>query len=280
MNDKKPILYDQYNRAIPNQDADNDPHPKTPGPATAHETAPNDNNQQTRGPRKFQMERAAFFISLVTAAAVVATAIIYFGQLKEMIKATNATGKAIEVSAGQMSIMQRQLADSEAQQRAMLKIEKFSFRKSTNQPNMTISPDCFTLEQDILIKNYGSTPAMDLSGEGQFIQSGLEEMDKRLGIKSYQHRWSGGERTPRPTRGAGIILPQETLTNSGLITSQIVGDSLYIEMWFSYRDIFGRAYVIGEAGNYTLSNDTFFPVMIYPVHLQTAQETNQETKPK
>jgi hypothetical protein len=61
----------------------------------------------------------------------------------------------------------------------------------------------------------------------------------------------------------------ETLTNNQIMSQGMPGESLYIEQWFSYRDIFGHAYVLGEIGRYYVSNDSFLPEMLYPVHLGT-----------
>ena len=48
-------------------------------------------------------------------------AILIYLQYREMISATSLTRKSVETSQGQMAIMKRQLDDSEAQQRALLK---------------------------------------------------------------------------------------------------------------------------------------------------------------
>ena len=60
--------------------------------------------------------------------AVVATALIYYFQLKEMVKSNQATLAAVNVSKGQMDIMQRQINDAEAQQRAWLDLHRYIWR--------------------------------------------------------------------------------------------------------------------------------------------------------
>src|SRR6266436_8775397 len=121
MNDKKPVLYDEYGCPIEHQNATSDPDGISSGPTSSdHKNADGDHDK--RG-NTHKLQIAGLVVGCIACGAAVITAWIYYGQLREMIKATKATGEAIRISAGQSAIMERELADSEAQQRAVLKIE-------------------------------------------------------------------------------------------------------------------------------------------------------------
>jgi hypothetical protein len=201
-------------------------------------------------------------------------------QICELVQSNKIVAKSVQVAQQQALVAQRQLDDSEAQQRAILKIEKFDFTKVgeiiASHGLLSSVIGQIHLAQNVLIKNYGSTAAVDIVGEGQFITG--DELNKLVGITNSPKRWEAGKtREPHPRSGGQPIMPQETYTNTADMTVQIIGGSLYIEMWFSYRDIFGKPYVIGEAGTYFASNNNFSSDMIYPVRLSSGADGSQNT---
>jgi len=187
--------------------------------------------------------------------------IFLIGQYEEMVKATKATLAAVKVSQDQMIITKRQLDDSEAQQRAWLRFEPFQIRRTeifTNPPN----PARYSLEINMIIRNFGFTPAIDLAVSGQTISSGVESFYREHGLTNQIRKWSGVTPAPGPSNAGLGIMPQETFTNWNKIGSFEVGDDVYIEDWLSYRDIFGHPWIIGEGGTYHFTNDSFTPEFI------------------
>jgi hypothetical protein len=177
-------------------------------------------------------------------------------QYREMVKATKATFDAVEVSKGQMATMQRQLDDAEAQQRAWLRIEDFRVRRATVSKILPKQPGKYSVEIAMILRNFGSTPAIDLRGSGFTLSESAERFDKTHGFTNDLKRWSGGTPIPTPGNGGIGIMPQETFTNEYEMGTFDVGDNFYIESWISYRDIFGHPWIIGEGGTYHFTNDS------------------------
>ncbi|SRR6266446_2938544 len=263
------VLYDQYGRAVSSQEKTNEPHHHVIGATTWIPYFPRTPNEKINSKKKwyktvkgweFPMQCGVF----IAAIAAIATAVIYYFQLREMITATRATLQGIEVGTTQMALMQRQLTDSESQLRALLKVESFQIRRTTNMiGQIAARPGKYNVDVSIVIKNYGATAAIDLAGTGQTISERIEALEKQYGITNGLKRWNpGNSRKPQPGNGGFSIMPQETFTNKWTEGEYVWGDSFYKEFWLSYRDIFGRPWVIGEGGRYNFTNDIFTPEFI------------------
>jgi hypothetical protein len=221
-------------------------------------------------------ESVKFWAEFIGIIAGVVGVIFLIGQYEEMVKATKATLNAVKVSQDQMIITKRQLDDSEAQLRAWLRIETIQIRRVTNSTKLQNYPGKYNVEVSMIIRNFGSTPAIDLAGSGLTITESEEIFEKKYGMTNEIKRWTSGTPIPNPGPGHGGvgIMPQETFTNSYEMGSYNVGDNFYMESWLSYRDIFGHPWIIGEGGTYNFTNDLFSPDFINWGQFRDQNQTN------
>jgi hypothetical protein len=229
----------------------------------------NQTNGENRHPKsciREGFELAGIVFGIIGVIAIVA-------QYIEMVKATQATLKAVQVSQGQMEVMKRQLDDSEAQQRAWLKIEQFQVKRITNSEHIPFGK--YGVEINMLIKNYGSTPAIDLGGSGMMIGDFIDKFNKRFGITNGFHKWTSGSPTPEPRTGSVSIMPQETYTNTFQSFAWDMGENVYMENWLSYRDVFGHPWGIGEVGHYDFTNDCWVSEHFFWDQYHQADQTNK-----
>ncbi len=195
-------------------------------------------------------------------------AFMLVAQYKEMVRATNATLDAVKVSKAQID-------DSEAQQRAWLRIESLNVRRvATNAPGK------YSVDVAMVLKNFGVTPAIDLYGSGITIPESIERFNKTRGLTNSLNRWNREPRTSTPGNGGVGIMPQETFTNKFVMGEFQEGDDFYIESWLSYRDIFRKPWIIGEGGTYHFTNDSFSPDFINYGQFREVNPTNAPSKTK
>ena len=210
------------------------------------------------------MKGIKYWVEVIGIVSGIVGVVAIVAQYKEMVRATNATMKAVEVSQEQMGVMQRQLDDAESQQRAFLKVESFQITRTTNMIGQdAVLPGKYNVDVSMVIKNYGATAAIDLRGSGQTISERAEAFNRKYGVTNWLKKWDvGNSRNPQPGNGGASIMPQETFTNKWREGEYDLGDNIYKEFWLSYRDIFGHPWVIGEGGTYNFTNDTFTPDFI------------------
>ncbi|HTR41801.1 MAG TPA: hypothetical protein VMH87_09325 [Pseudomonadales bacterium] len=166
----------------------------------------------------------------------------------------------------QLEVMQRQIDDSEAQQRAILQFGNFRF-KMTNMGTNFFGHQRVKIVWNYDLRNIGFSPAVDLQGYGEsFFEGGEWNKITNGGLQKWDHDTIP---TPKPYSGkipTGWVLPQQDLTNgeASIMSELMPGtEDFYCEMWYSYRDIFWHSWIVGEGGHFTLTNGDFTPEFIY-----------------
>jgi hypothetical protein len=192
----------------------------------------------------------------------------------------------------QLAVMQEQIEDARAAQRALLKFGEFTakiVRKTTNEFSFTVYEP---------IKNVGNTPAIDLMGGGMSYWDTdatrkMNESFEKAGITNSSIKKFDRKHVPSPspfrgdpfTGGTTItVQPQEMITNSiftGGTTTDLSGTGyFYVEAWISYKDIFGRPWIIGEGGSFDSTNGTFACEFIYSQEYRDEGQTNSTSGKK
>jgi hypothetical protein len=247
-------------------------------PAAAEDRPENKKNPKETWKDLTKWERFERVFKVLEGIGVVAgflVLIFLFCQLKTMQAQTAAMTNQTTLMKRQFDEMKRQTDDSEAQQRAILKFDNFSFNLEDFYTNYNIKglPKNwtivhFTLKYFYTFKNVGDTPAVDLSSYGEsFPESGF--INKYFGTNTLLKRWDHFNiPPPSPNNsklGTALIMPQETLTNGTQTISEeyVLPENYYVECWLSYRDIFNHSWIIGEGGDFVFSNRTFVPEFIY-----------------
>src|ERR1700723_1628467 len=123
---------------------ESNPEPQSPEtPISVGLSKPNFSPPESHNCRKTYKhikEEIKFWFEIAGIIAGIGVLILLWKQYGEMVKATKATLDAVKISQDQTIISKRQLDDSEAQQRAWLRIEKIEVRRMTNYARVVKTP--------------------------------------------------------------------------------------------------------------------------------------------
>jgi hypothetical protein len=158
-----------------------------------------------------------------------------------------------------METTRKQVLDAEAGQRAWLQIFDIRAERINNSPY----PSWYQLKLAFVVKNYGSTPAIDINVPNALFNPGNT------------NAYKAGGRKPMPVTGGPTIMPQDVLTNfMGPIGAAPNGADFRIEQWVDFRDVFSNEWTVGAFGVYSYSNNAFYQTGMFTDQFHHSQGTN------
>jgi hypothetical protein len=237
-----------------------------PPPGNAQHAVPGDHEPPNSRPN--WVERWTLYVEVLGLIGLAWYCCVNQGELhifeKErdiMATEIQAAATNIDMTRQALDATRKQVNDAESGQRAWLKVAVLATERITN------SAYTFSLKVTWIIKNFGTTPAIDITFPmAMFVENS--------GVNGYV---SGG-RIPQPNTGGPSIMPQETVTNIATTIPLPIGPTFTLQQWVDFRDVFSNAWTVGLFGNYVYTNDIFIQTGSYTDQFHHVQDANQPAK--
>lgn len=206
--------------------------------------------QQHQKAEEGYWQRGVFWQRITAIAAILAfcaaAIYAYFArqQVTAMNMATVQTQKLIDAASSQVNIVQQQLEDSEAVQRAHLVIEDFDIGPTSSPNNSTTNRISFKL------RNVGTTVAEEINVrffEGMPFGSNVAKLSFNAFVSRVQPIQSGWNLAAGDT---------QLVTGAGIITTPDSWNKQF-EAAVAYRDIFGRVWKVADCISYDATAKRF-----------------------